>query len=436
MPAAAHTVGVNLSDPAGGAAGNGTYTLMTFPAGTYTGSNDASQFYTASSPTPNSLNGATIAYHLADASNTVQDGTPANATQLIMQVTGGPNALTWTGGVDGTWDTGTPGSPFNFKNVGTGSGSTFAGNDNVTFDDTGANTNPITVAAGGVQPNIITINNTNTTYAFTGSGDIKGSSVGGTGGMYLTGTGGVTIANNYTAAGPITIGKGATGTVSLNGNITSATSLTVNSGAVTLGGANTFSGNTVVNGGSLTVSGASATFGKGNLTVSGGSAVISAGVTDAILNSATLTLAGGGTANTADVGFINLATGINEQVASLILGTTAYTSGTFGSTASGATNTFDEYFSGVGIITVMSSLLGDYNHDGTVNAADYVAWRMGQSPNPNSLADYNTWRANFGTSAGSGSGLGKSAAVPEPGALALVILALGSAFLTSRKTSR
>ena len=166
MPAAAASIGVNLSDPAGGAAGNGTYTLMSFQAGQYTGSSNASQFFTSTLPSPNSLNGATITYQLADDSNVNQNGNPSAATRVNMIVSGGPNALVWTGAVDGTWNVGTPGSPFNFNNVSTASGSAFANNDNVTFDDTGANTTPITVAAGGVQPNIVTINNSTTTYTF------------------------------------------------------------------------------------------------------------------------------------------------------------------------------------------------------------------------------------------------------------------------------
>ncbi len=39
-------------------------------------------------------------------------------------------------------------------------------------------------------------------------------------------------------------------------------------------------------------------------------------------------------------------------------------------------------------------LAGDFNNDGVVDAADYVAWRN----SGNSLIDYATWRANFGES--------------------------------------
>ena len=63
---------------------------------------------------------------------------------------------------------------------------------------------------------------------------------------------------------------------------------------------------------------------------------------------------------------------------------------------------------------VSTSLPGDYNHDGKVDAADYVVWRKSNG----SQSDYNTWRSHFGQSAGSGAALPSaeplSAAVPEP----------------------
>ena len=443
VPGSAASIGVNLSDPAGGAAGNGTYRLLSFAAGSYTGSTNASQFFTNALPSPNSLNGATIAYHLADDSNVIQDGNPAAATRVIMSVTGGPNALLWTGSANGTWDNGTTA---NFTNLGTGSISTFAGNDNVTFDDTGANTTPVTIVAGGVQPNIVTINNSTTTYSFSG-GDIKGSSLGGGGALFLAGTGPVTIDNNYTAVGPIVSNKTtATGTAIFNGVITAATSLTVNGGAVTLSGANTYTGNNTVNAGSLTASGAAATFGTGNLTVNAGSAAIAAGVANAILNSATLTLLGGGAApNLADAGFISLAAGINEQVGALVLGSTPQVPGTYGATGSGATNINDEYFTGGGIITVVApGLPGDFNSDGKVDAGDYVTWRKNNGTN-NALANdgglgtpvgpghFTLWRANFGNPPGAGSSLGGGSAVPEPATLLLSFVMVGFTLVVGRR---
>jgi hypothetical protein len=82
---------------------------------------------------------------------------------------------------------------------------------------------------------------------------------------------------------------------------------------------------------------------------------------------------------------------------------------------------------------------GDYNDDGTVDAADYVMWRklngtstdLPNDPNPLpiDMDQYNTWRAQFGES-GSGSG---GTAVPEPSTIALVVI--GVALLFQRRRS-
>jgi hypothetical protein len=69
---------------------------------------------------------------------------------------------------------------------------------------------------------------------------------------------------------------------------------------------------------------------------------------------------------------------------------------------------------------------GDYNGNGVVDAADYVLWRNG-GPLQNevadagtvSAADYTEWRARFGNTSGSGSSFG--GAVPEPGAIWLLL---------------
>ncbi len=75
-------------------------------------------------------------------------------------------------------------------------------------------------------------------------------------------------------------------------------------------------------------------------------------------------------------------------------------------------------------VTTLPGLPGDYNGDGKVDAADYVAWRKGASPSPNSIGDYNTWRTNFGTGAGSGSSGLVGGNVPEPNAVALMMFGL------------
>lgn len=87
-------------------------------------------------------------------------------------------------------------------------------------------------------------------------------------------------------------------------------------------------------------------------------------------------------------------------------------------------------------------LLGDYNEDDVVDAADYVIWRKNGTnplPNDNGLTTatqrYNLWRASFGdTSPGSGSGIAQSA-VPEPGSAALAALGLAALLSITRRRS-
>ena len=62
---------------------------------------------------------------------------------------------------------------------------------------------------------------------------------------------------------------------------------------------------------------------------------------------------------------------------------------------------------------------GDFNNDGKVDGGDYVKWRNdGGGP-----LNYNAWRSHFGTTYGSGSGVGGSA-VPEPSACLLALAAV------------
>ena len=70
---------------------------------------------------------------------------------------------------------------------------------------------------------------------------------------------------------------------------------------------------------------------------------------------------------------------------------------------------------------------GDFNHDGTVDAADYVVWRkLGGTQN-----EYDVWRANFGQTAGSGTS--SNASVPEPGSAILLILGVAIGSCTQRR---
>jgi hypothetical protein len=70
---------------------------------------------------------------------------------------------------------------------------------------------------------------------------------------------------------------------------------------------------------------------------------------------------------------------------------------------------------------------GDYNHDGTVDAADYVVWRDGLGTNY-TQADYGVWRANFGAT----STPNPAAGVPEPTSVAIALLAIIPLLLVCR----
>jgi hypothetical protein len=82
-------------------------------------------------------------------------------------------------------------------------------------------------------------------------------------------------------------------------------------------------------------------------------------------------------------------------------------------------------------LAIVPALTGDFNADGTVNAADYIVWRklngqsgIGLAADSNfdglvNFVDYFAWRANFGQSIpGAGAG-----SVPEPASVLLMALA-------------
>lgn len=82
-----------------------------------------------------------------------------------------------------------------------------------------------------------------------------------------------------------------------------------------------------------------------------------------------------------------------------------------------------------------TSLLGDYNGNDTIDAADYTAWRdaltagateLLNDPTPGTVdeSDFLYWRDHFGESLGSGAG--SAAAIPEPAALVMLLLGLPS----------
>lgn len=94
----------------------------------------------------------------------------------------------------------------------------------------------------------------------------------------------------------------------------------------------------------------------------------------------------------------------------------------------------------ISLVVLSTGIAGDYNADGTVNAADYTIWRDNHGstavlPNDPSggtigVAQYNTWRNNFGLS--NGPALSPATSVPEPQAWLLSALACVAAVFYCR----
>jgi autotransporter-associated beta strand protein len=152
----------------------GDYTLLSY------GSKSGGSFTLGSTPT------GSFTYNLL---------TNANAT--ILQVLSANALRTWTGAVNGNWNTTTA----NWS----GAGSTFANGDFVTFDDSGNNT-AITIQAGGVKPQTVTFANATKDYSFTG-GSMSDSTAGPTP-LTKDGAGKVSLLNTNTITGPVAINEG------------------------------------------------------------------------------------------------------------------------------------------------------------------------------------------------------------------------------------
>lgn len=123
--------------------------------------------------------------------------------------------------------------------------------------------------------------------------------------------------------------------------------------------------------------------------------------------------------------------------------TTLGTSQTFGNVAPSSSVTMI-------VRTNLSGILGDYNLNGVVDAADYIIWRntqnqdvpagTGADGSGNGLvdaADYEVWRAHFGNTSGAGvSGNLSTSTVPEPVAGTLLAAAVALAAATTRRRQK
>jgi hypothetical protein len=101
------------------------------------------------------------------------------------------------------------------------------------------------------------------------------------------------------------------------------------------------------------------------------------------------------------------------------------------------------------VLGAMNSPLGDYNEDGTINAADYTVYRnrksgIGGTTLPNdagalgvTIDDFNYWKAHFGETYGSGAAVfDRPANVPEPASLILACLAYCGLWKTIGRRNR
>jgi hypothetical protein len=78
----------------------------------------------------------------------------------------------------------------------------------------------------------------------------------------------------------------------------------------------------------------------------------------------------------------------------------------------------------VSVTSVGFSLPGDYNHNGVVDAADYVAWRKSPGSFSGNPSGYNTWRSHFGNATDTNAAIDPASniSVPEPSSLTFIIL--------------
>jgi hypothetical protein len=91
--------------------------------------------------------------------------------------------------------------------------------------------------------------------------------------------------------------------------------------------------------------------------------------------------------------------------------------------------------------TLSEGLPGDYNGNGSVDAADYVQWRNGgpllnegASTGVVDQADYDFWRSHFGNGSGPASAAGVASGVPEPSSSGLAVFAsLVAAFYVRKR---
>jgi hypothetical protein len=119
--------------------------------------------------------------------------------------------------------------------------------------------------------------------------------------------------------------------------------------------------------------------------------------------------------------------------------TTAGTLGTYafnrlGFLLGGNLGTDQASFSNMVVTYIPAALPGDFNNDGTVDAADYVVWRKAGLPGEK----YQEWRSNYGASSivSSSRAVAAFSAVPEPARVAFIPAAAAAVCLRHRQRAR
>lgn len=87
-----------------------------------------------------------------------------------------------------------------------------------------------------------------------------------------------------------------------------------------------------------------------------------------------------------------------------------------------------------------STLAGDFNRDGVVDAADYTKWRDGLGT-VYTVTDYAHWKSNFGRRSGNGASApgsagGNAAAVPESASIGTLLITMACIFCRRRQSSQ
>jgi len=260
--------------------------------------------------------------------------------------------------------------------------------------------------------------------------------ISGSGGLTKVGSGTFALSRGNTYIGGTIIDSGTLLVNNTIGSGTGAGAVVVNAGA-TLGGSGTITGSVTVNSGAHIAPGASiGSIDFGSLALAADSildfeldTILDVHTSDLInVTVANGLMMSGGTLNltnaanmTAGTYTLIVYTGtLNGSISDLALGSVPT-----GFTYSLVNNTSNKSID----LVVVPIIPGDFNFDGNVDGADYVEWRKDPDSNGGNLG-YNLWRANFGTTGGSGAALPSaeslSVAVPEPASIVISILPMVS----------